>query len=73
MSDFEKFNAAFSASGLTKQEAREIIGLNSYEAFQSRLNEPDSFRLRELKLLKDKMGETSSRLLIDAVNYFFCN
>ena len=64
------FEAARRGAGLTQAKAASICGL-SVDAYRTREKRAGEFRLKELKALSENMGESSQKVLSDAVLEFF--
>lgn len=64
------FAAARAGAGLTQAKAASICGL-SLEAYRSREKRPGDFRLKELNSLAESMGDSSRKILSDAVFSIF--
>lgn len=64
------FAAARTGAGLTQAKAASICGIST-EAYRTREKRPGDFRLKELKLLSDGMGDSSKKVLSDAVQSIF--
>lgn len=70
MAEENMFAAARTGAGLTQAKAAYICGI-SIEAYRSREKRPDEFRIRELSALAKNMGESSRKILADAVLSLF--
>lgn len=70
MAEDNLFAAARTGSGLTQAKAASICGI-SVGAYRTREKRPGEFRVKELKLLAEGMGENSRKILADAVLSLF--
>ncbi len=70
MTEDNLFAAARTGAGLTQAKAASICGIST-DAYRTREKRPGEFRIKELKLLADGMGESSRKVLTDAVLSIF--
>lgn len=66
-----KFELAIRASGMTRSDAKKVIGLRSYQAISERLDNPLLFRLAELHALSTSMNKQGKEILKDAIAEIF--
>lgn len=69
--EINKYELAIKSAGMTKTEAKKIIGLRSYQAITERLNNPKTFRIAEIEKLAQNMPEQSKEILKEAVDEIF--
>jgi hypothetical protein len=68
-----KFELAIQAAGMSRYEAKQIIGLRSYQALSERLDNPMLFRLSEIRALALQMNDSGKQILKEAVDEIFLN
>ena len=67
----EKFIAARKASGKTLAQITQSAGLKSINTYTGREDDPEQFRLSELKGMYTDMNDIAKPMLLDAVNSIF--
>lgn len=70
MTQDNPFKAARTGAGLTQEDAASICRLST-DSYRTREKSPGEFRLKELLQLSESMGDSSKKILLDAINSLF--